>query len=223
MTRRSATMMSERSPQTGKSVRRAATVTDNLMNIKEQLKCLNIAEGTEFNNQNDAYYSDEPDETNITEFSEVECVSGTSHKSLSPDLPNETNDSTNSSEEHIQANINSSRPTEEELGQSNVKCKDSRNVIVKEEVLDECSSYSTKDIDFVQSNSIGTQNVREKDATNPEDTSVCNYQVVHKPLKELIYRANKDFYNVDSHRVKYKAGLSKNLAYIPSLHPNKTK
>lgn len=53
------------------------------------------------------------------------------------------------------------------------------------------------------------------------DTSVgdlSSHEFVHKPLKDLIFRTNKDIYDVDSNRVKYRVGLSKR---VPSLHPKR--
>lgn len=52
-------------------------------------------------------------------------------------------------------------------------------------------------------------------------SSVNRFEHVHKPLKDLIYKTNKEFYDVDSHKVKYKAGLSKRSAMLPSLHRKK--
>ncbi|GAV46572.1 hypothetical protein ZYGR_0A01640 [Zygosaccharomyces rouxii] len=41
---------------------------------------------------------------------------------------------------------------------------------------------------------------------------------VHKPLKDLIFKANKEAYDVDSNKVRIKVGLSKK---VPSLHPRR--
>lgn len=41
---------------------------------------------------------------------------------------------------------------------------------------------------------------------------------VHKPLKDLIFKTNKEFYDIDSNKVRYKVGLSRRAAMIPSLH-----
>ncbi|KAG0668776.1 hypothetical protein C6P45_004378 [Maudiozyma exigua] len=48
------------------------------------------------------------------------------------------------------------------------------------------------------------------------------YRSIHKPLKELIYQTNMKLYDVDSRKVQYRAGLSKSVSCIPSLHPKKT-
>lgn len=45
---------------------------------------------------------------------------------------------------------------------------------------------------------------------------------VHKPLKDLIYQTNKRFYDVDSNKVRYKAGLSRKGLAVPSLHHKKS-
>lgn len=44
---------------------------------------------------------------------------------------------------------------------------------------------------------------------------------VHKPLKDLIFKTNKRFYDIDSNKVRYKAGLSRRASMIPSLHRRK--
>lgn len=44
---------------------------------------------------------------------------------------------------------------------------------------------------------------------------------VHKSLKDLIFKTNKEIYAVDSNKVKYKVGLSKRGSSLPSLHPKK--
>lgn len=44
---------------------------------------------------------------------------------------------------------------------------------------------------------------------------------VHQSLKDLIYRTNKQLYDVDSNKVKYKAGLSRKGLSVPSLHHKK--
>lgn len=44
---------------------------------------------------------------------------------------------------------------------------------------------------------------------------------VHKSLKDLIFKTNKEFYAVDSNKVRYKVGLSKRGSSLPSLHPKK--
>lgn len=41
---------------------------------------------------------------------------------------------------------------------------------------------------------------------------------VHKPLKDLIFKANKEYYDMDSNRVRIKVGLSRK---VPSLHPRR--
>lgn len=43
-------------------------------------------------------------------------------------------------------------------------------------------------------------------------------ETVHKPLKDLIFKANKEVYDVDSNKVRMKVGLSKR---VPSLHPRR--
>lgn len=48
-----------------------------------------------------------------------------------------------------------------------------------------------------------------------------SYVNIHKPLKELIHQTNRRLYDVDSRKVQYRAGLSKYVTGIPSLHPNK--
>lgn len=44
---------------------------------------------------------------------------------------------------------------------------------------------------------------------------------VHKSLKDLIHKTNKNLYDVDSNKVKYKAGLSRKGLAVPSLHRRK--
>lgn len=44
---------------------------------------------------------------------------------------------------------------------------------------------------------------------------------IHKSLKDLIFKTNKEIYAVDSNKVKYKVGLSKRGSSLPSLHPKK--
>ncbi|QLQ80396.1 hypothetical protein HG537_0D03970 [Torulaspora globosa] len=60
--------------------------------------------------------------------------------------------------------------------------------------------------------------------TGTADTSVDDSQLsewVHKPLKDLIFKTNKRFYDIDSNKVRYKVGLSRRAAVIPSLHRKK--
>lgn len=57
---------------------------------------------------------------------------------------------------------------------------------------------------------------------NSANTSMnSSFEYVHKPLKDLIYKTNKNIYDVDSRKVKYKAGLSKRNNILPSLHRNR--
>lgn len=59
------------------------------------------------------------------------------------------------------------------------------------------------------------------DAFDTFDTSANDSlpsEHVHKPLKDLIFKANKEFYDVDSNKVRMKVGLSKK---VPSLHPRR--
>ena len=46
-------------------------------------------------------------------------------------------------------------------------------------------------------------------------------QTTHKSLKDLIFETNRAMYNVDSNKIRYKAGLSRNIRSIPSLHPRR--
>lgn len=46
-------------------------------------------------------------------------------------------------------------------------------------------------------------------------------EAVHKSLKDLIYKTNRNLYDVDSNKVKYKAGLSRKGLAVPSLHRRK--
>lgn len=60
--------------------------------------------------------------------------------------------------------------------------------------------------------------------TGTAETSVDDSQLsewVHKPLKDLIFKTNKRFYDIDSNKVRYKVGLSRRAAVIPSLHPKR--
>lgn len=45
-----------------------------------------------------------------------------------------------------------------------------------------------------------------------------SHENVHKPLKDLIFKTNKELYNMDSNKVRIKVGLSKK---VPSLHPKR--
>ena len=46
-------------------------------------------------------------------------------------------------------------------------------------------------------------------------------QTAHKSLKDLIFETNRAMYNVDSNKIRYKVGLSRNIRSIPSLHPRR--
>lgn len=65
------------------------------------------------------------------------------------------------------------------------------------------------------------ESVEVRRCEESHDTSVgdlSSHEFVHKPLKDLIFRTNKELYDVDSNRVKYRVGLSKR---VPSLHPKR--
>lgn len=51
--------------------------------------------------------------------------------------------------------------------------------------------------------------------------SLNEIPVVHRPLKDLINKTYKDFYNTDGNKIHIKAGLSKRtVSSLPSLHPS---
>lgn len=52
--------------------------------------------------------------------------------------------------------------------------------------------------------------------TLPNDS--LSHENVHKPLKDLIFKTNKELYDMDSNKVRVKVGLSKK---VPSLHPKR--
>lgn len=98
------------------------------------------------------------------------------------------------------------------------------------EETEECKDGETVDVDAIISvtdNSILQSN--HSTFCDESDNSFIlvrplprkDTQIIHKPLKDLIYKTNKEIYNVDSHKVQYKAGLSKKNTLIPSLHPNR--
>ena len=65
------------------------------------------------------------------------------------------------------------------------------------------------------------KSVEFKRCEKSHDTSagdLSSHEFVHKPLKDLIFKTNKEIYDVDSNRVKYRVGLSKR---VPSLHPKR--
>ncbi|CCK71555.1 Hed1p KNAG_0H01420 [Huiozyma naganishii CBS 8797] len=107
--------------------------------------------------------------------------------------------------------------------------------------ISECDEEVSKEID--SSNGIGATAAdaespcvtgrespylsQEEDSpqTSSPDTSGTAYvttalpREVHKSLKELIYKTNRELYDVDSNKVQYKAGLSRESGHhIPSLH-----
>lgn len=72
------------------------------------------------------------------------------------------------------------------------------------------------------------EGMETKEEKISEDTSfetstdhIPSVDCVHKSLKDLIYKTNKELYQIDSNKVRYKAGLSRKGAIIPSLHQKK--
>lgn len=49
--------------------------------------------------------------------------------------------------------------------------------------------------------------------------SIKHHSSIHKSLKDVINRANRSIYRIDTFKVQYKAGLSKATVGLPSLHP----
>lgn len=57
---------------------------------------------------------------------------------------------------------------------------------------------------------------RAPPSPNPSKPDEIN---VHKPLKDLIHRTNRSYYQVDSNKVRHRVGLSKRTTALPHLHP----
>lgn len=59
----------------------------------------------------------------------------------------------------------------------------------------------------------------EKEAFSTDVPCSASTTSIHRPLRELINKTNKTCYQVDSSKVRYKAGLSKNTSLrVPHLH-----
>lgn len=96
----------------------------------------------------------------------------------------------------------------------------------KELSPDKLSLASRDDSDSIQESTAPSvtefkDDVADRDCADTFDTSATDsssHEVVHKPLKDLIFKTNKELYDVDSNIVRYRVGLSKK---VPSLHPNR--
>ncbi|CCF58265.1 hypothetical protein KAFR_0E01110 [Kazachstania africana CBS 2517] len=81
----------------------------------------------------------------------------------------------------------------------------------REDYLSQANADELIDLQLMNDESVPCRNIEEQEAP---------MQAIHIPLKDLIYRTNKEFYNIDSNKVKFKAGLTKrNKQLLPSLHP----
>ncbi|QLL34475.1 hypothetical protein HG536_0G03370 [Torulaspora globosa] len=86
------------------------------------------------------------------------------------------------------------------------------------------STYTEKDSEKSSPSDDEANCTEQTWETGTAETSVDDSQLsewVHKPLKDLIFKTNKRFYDIDSNKVRYKVGLSRRAAMIPSLHRKK--
>ncbi|GMM58338.1 hypothetical protein DAKH74_049550 [Maudiozyma humilis] len=63
------------------------------------------------------------------------------------------------------------------------------------------------------------QNYSRMPSERNSQPSIKHHSSIHKSLKDVINRANRSIYRIDTFKVQYKAGLSKATVGLPSLHP----
>lgn len=103
----------------------------------------------------------------------------------------------------------------------NEKTLISNSLVEQDEVQEEVSYNVNLTLKGTELKDIETTSPYSSTSKN-EISASHSYRSIHKPLKELIYQTNMKLYDVDSRKVRYRAGLSKSASGIPSLHPKKT-
>lgn len=98
---------------------------------------------------------------------------------------------------------------------------DNTTKITSDQPQDE--AYELPDYSIARNNTLAeeeTNTISIKEGFPTQRVSLNEIPAVHRPLKDLINKTYKDFYNTDGNKIHIKAGLSKkSVSNLPSLHP----
>ncbi|CAB4253144.1 hypothetical protein, no similarity [Maudiozyma barnettii] len=243
MSRRSATVLNERPIQKRDPIRRATTIMPDAISINDlkveifSLRLDNEKIDTSSEHQ-DSKVSilDEPVNLDLMENSCQQMIEESYSSNSSDTIENQTANINNCIVDTTEAYIQNS-PEKENIHISKPQIYQSDSLPTKEEtplnIQLECDTTFICDSNYIDNHSClshdeeTTQELTEQktseDKPDSHDLSINHHKLIHKPLKQLIYQTNRNLYNVDSSRVQHRAGLSKSMIGIPSLHPNRTR